>query len=50
MFLGKGCGNYWIDPFSSDMGDSAQNFKYDVADAKKLLAAAGHADGLKTTF
>ena len=49
-FLGKGWGDYWIDPFSSDMGDSAQNFKYDVAEAKKLLAAAGHADGLKTTF
>lgn len=48
--LGKGWGDYWIDPFGSDMGDSAQYFKYNVAEAKKLLAAAGHANGLKTTF
>ncbi len=45
-----GMTRFWLDPQSSDQGDSAQFFKYDVANAKKLLAAAGYPDGFSTTY
>ena len=32
---------WWLDPKSSAMGDAAVNYKYDVAEAKKLFSAAG---------
>ncbi len=32
---------WWLDPRSSAMGDAAKNYVYDVAEAKKLFAAAG---------
>jgi peptide/nickel transport system substrate-binding protein len=32
---------WWVDPKGSDMGAAATNYKYDVAEAKKLFAAAG---------
>lgn len=32
---------WWLDPKSADMGDAAKNYKYDVAEAKALLSAAG---------
>ncbi len=32
---------WWLDPKSSDMGDAGNNYKYDVAEAKSLLSAAG---------
>jgi peptide/nickel transport system substrate-binding protein len=38
---------WWLDPRGPDMGPNAKNFKFDPAEAKKLLAAAGFADGLK---
>jgi len=38
---------WWLDPRGPDMGPNAKNFKFDPAEAKKLLAAAGHPDGLK---
>ncbi len=37
----------WLDPRGPDMGPNAKYFKYDPAEAKKLLAAAGYPDGLK---
>ena len=37
---------YWLDPQGPDFGDSAVNYQYDVAEAKKLLSAAGYPDGL----
>jgi len=37
----------WLDPRSPDQGPTAKNFKFDPAEAKKLLAAAGFPDGLK---
>jgi peptide/nickel transport system substrate-binding protein len=37
----------WLDPRSADQGPTAQFFKHDPAEAKKLLAAAGYPDGLK---
>jgi ABC-type transport system substrate-binding protein len=37
----------WIlDPKGKDFGPNAQYFKYDVAETKKLLAAAGYPNGL----
>lgn len=39
--------DWWLDPRGPDMGPNAKYFKYDPAEARKLLAAAGHPDGLK---
>ncbi len=36
-----GFARWWLDPQSSEQGDSAKYFKYTPDDAKKLLAAAG---------
>ncbi len=41
---------FWLDPQGKDQGDSAKFFKYDPAEAKKLMAAAGFADGFSTTY
>jgi ABC-type transport system substrate-binding protein len=38
---------WWLDPRGPDMGPGAKYFKYDPAEAKALLAAAGYPDGLK---
>jgi peptide/nickel transport system substrate-binding protein len=38
-------GPYWLDPRSKDFGPNAKYFQYDVAEAKKLVAAAGFASG-----
>jgi ABC-type transport system substrate-binding protein len=49
-FLGRGWGDYWLDPYGKDAGPDAKNFKLDLAEAKKLISAAGFANGLSTTF
>lgn len=49
-FLGKGWGDYWLDPYSREMGDAGKYFKHDIAEAKRLVSAAGFPNGLKTTF
>ena len=41
---------WWIDPKGKDQGDSAKFFKYDPAEAKKLLSAAGYPDGFSTVY
>jgi len=45
-----GMTRFWLDPQSKDQGDTAQFFKYDVTNAKKLLAAAGYPDGFSTNY
>jgi peptide/nickel transport system substrate-binding protein len=38
----------WLDPQGKDFGPNAKYFKHDVAEAKKLLAAAGYPSGFDT--
>jgi ABC-type transport system substrate-binding protein len=42
-------GNWWLDPKGKEFGDNARFFKRDIAEAKKLLTAAGYANGFETT-
>jgi peptide/nickel transport system substrate-binding protein len=37
---------WWLDPRAAEFGPNAKYFKYDPAEARKLLAAAGYPDGL----
>lgn len=45
-----GLTSWWLDPRSADMGPNAKFYKRDVDAAKKLLADAGFASGLKVPF
>ncbi len=47
-FLGRGWGDYWLDPFGKDAGPDAANWKFSIPEAKKLLTAAGFASGFNT--
>jgi ABC-type transport system substrate-binding protein len=38
---------WWLDPKGKDFGPNAQYFQYNVADAKKLLSAAGFPNGIQ---
>ena len=42
-------GRWWLDPKGKDFGPNAKYFQRDIAEAKKLLAAAGYANGLDVT-
>ena len=44
---GAGNGPFWLDPKDAKFGPSAKYLKHDVAEAKKLLTAAGYPDGLE---
>lgn len=35
--------SYWLDPEKGELGDLSANYLFDVAEAKKLTGAAGHA-------
>lgn len=48
--LPAGFTRFWLDPKSKDHGETGQYFNYDVANAKKLLSAAGYPDGFSATF
>ncbi|GIW14407.1 MAG: solute-binding transporter (periplasmic) [Tepidiforma sp.] len=41
---------FWLDPLSPEQGETSKYFKYDPAEAKKLLAAAGYPDGFSTVY
>jgi peptide/nickel transport system substrate-binding protein len=40
---------WWLDPASKDFGPNAKYFQHDLAEAKKLLAAAGYPNGFDAT-
>ncbi len=41
-------GGWWLDPQGKDFGDNAKYYQHNVADAKKLLSAAGFPNGFDT--
>jgi peptide/nickel transport system substrate-binding protein len=47
--LPPGAGSWRLDPSDKAFGPNAKYFEFNVAEAKKLLAAAGFPDGLETT-
>ena len=47
--LFPGAGAWWLDPQGKDFGPNAKYFAFDLAESKKLLAAAGYASGLEVT-
>ena len=47
-FIGAGWEGYWIDPVGPDMRDAAKYMKVDLAEARKLLTAAGTTGKLST--
>ena len=44
--IAGGVHDFWLDPRGKDMQDAAQYFQFDVAEAKKLMAAAGFPNGV----
>jgi ABC-type transport system substrate-binding protein len=47
--LSAGAGSFLLDPRGNNFGPNAKYYEYNVAEAKKLLAAAGFPDGLDVT-
>jgi len=41
---------YWLDPKGKDFGENAKYYQFNVAEAKKLLAAANFPNGFATTM
>ncbi len=48
--IGAGWEGYWVDPFGKDFGSNAHFYMYDVAEARKLLTAAGITGKLSSKF
>jgi peptide/nickel transport system substrate-binding protein len=48
--LSPGWGAYFLDPRGGEFGPGARLFRHDVAEARRLLAAAGYPGGLETPF
>ncbi|MGE0540583.1 MAG: ABC transporter substrate-binding protein [Dehalococcoidia bacterium] len=46
--LSGGWGPYWLNPKDPKFGPAANNYMFNVAEAKKLLTAAGYPDGFET--
>jgi peptide/nickel transport system substrate-binding protein len=49
-FFPASFGSWRVDPKNSDMGTGGQYFKYNPAESKKLLAAAGYQNGLQMRY
>jgi ABC-type transport system substrate-binding protein len=47
--IGPGVGPSHLDPRSKEFGPNGKYYEHNVAEAKKLLAAAGYADGVDVT-
>jgi ABC-type transport system substrate-binding protein len=47
--VSAGAGAWWLDPKGKDFGPNAKFMEYNIAEAKKLLAAAGYPNGVETT-
>lgn len=45
-----GLDRFWLDPKGPNAGDGAKYFKYDVAEAKKLMSAAGFENGFTAKY
>ena len=45
-----GVTRYWLDPQGKDIGDTAKYFKYNLAEAKKLMEAAGKGAGFEIKY
>ena len=45
-----GMERFWLDPTGADQGESKKYFEYNVAEAKKLLEAAGFPNGFEATY
>ncbi|MPZ49400.1 MAG: hypothetical protein GEU75_08915 [Dehalococcoidia bacterium] len=41
---------YFLDPRKNELGEASQNYMYDVAEAKKLMDAAGFPDGIEIDY
>ena len=48
--ISAGWEGLWVDPKSAEMGPGGKHFTLNVAEAKKLMAAAGYANGIDTDF
>lgn len=40
--------NYWLDPRKGELGEASSNYLFDLAEAKKMIAAAGYPNGYET--
>ncbi len=49
-FIPAGLSRFWLDPQGPDMGENGKYFKHDIAEAKKLLDAAGVKDGFAAKY
>jgi peptide/nickel transport system substrate-binding protein len=47
--VGANWDGWWLDPESKEFGPNAKYFQHNVAEAKKMLAAAGYQNGFTTT-
>lgn len=48
--LSPAWGPFWLDPRGARFGPGSRSFRHDVAEARRMLAAAGYPDGFETPF